>query len=415
MADNAGTTELVADDSSRFGSEGAPVYATEAADAVIDVADLYVEFPTVLGVVRALNGVNYRIARGKVLGVVGESGSGKSVTARAIMQILEKPGRITSGNITFRRGSRPDDEERVAHRPKNAPKKLDVDVVDIARLDPDSDEIRGIRGEEIAMIFQEPMTSLNPLYTIGNQIEEGILLHQTDSKVDAKQRAVDILRQVGMPNPERIHGLYPHELSGGMRQRAMIAMALSCRPSMLIADEPTTALDVTTEAQILELMRGLQRETGMSILFITHSMGVIAQICDDVVVMYLGRIVERAPVEEIFHNPKHPYTISLLRSIPRFGMSRDEPLEVIEGSVPDPYSRVSGCSFHPRCPASMPGICDKIVPIEAPIGAPGHGVRCHLYPGCTPEQTVPRDVLDESPTNGRRSRASKAANTSKGA
>jgi len=415
MADNAGTTELVADDSSRFGSEGAPVYATEAADAVIDVADLYVEFPTVLGVVRALNGVNYRIARGKVLGVVGESGSGKSVTARAIMQILEKPGRITSGNITFRRGSRPDDEERVAHRPKNAPKKLDVDVVDIARLDPDSDEIRGIRGEEIAMIFQEPMTSLNPLYTIGNQIEEGILLHQTDSKVDAKQRAVDILRQVGMPNPERIHGLYPHELSGGMRQRAMIAMALSCRPSMLIADEPTTALDVTTEAQILELMRGLQRETGMSILFITHSMGVIAQICDDVVVMYLGRIVERAPVEEIFHNPKHPYTISLLRSIPRFGMSRDEPLEVIHGSVPDPYSRVSGCSFHPRCPASMPGICDKIVPIEAPIGAPGHGVRCHLYPGCTPEQTVPRDVLDESPTNGRRSRASKAANTSKGA
>jgi oligopeptide/dipeptide ABC transporter ATP-binding protein len=417
MADKAGkTTELVADDPGQYGSEGAPVYSTSLADSVIDVADLYVEFPTVLGVVRALNGVNYRIPRGKVLGVVGESGSGKSVTARAIMQILERPGRITSGAITFRRGSRPDDEERAAHRPKNAPKKLDVDEVDIAKLEPDSDEIRGIRGEEIAMIFQEPMTSLNPLYTIGNQIEEGILLHQTDDKAESKRRAVDILRQVGMPNPDRIHGLYPHELSGGMRQRAMIAMALSCRPSMLIADEPTTALDVTTEAQILELMRGLQRETGMSILFITHSMGVVAQICDDVVVMYLGRIVERAPVEEIFHNPKHPYTISLLRSIPRFGMSRDEPLEVIHGSVPDPYTRVPGCSFHPRCPASMPGICDVIVPVEAPIGAPGHGVRCHLYPGSTPKQTVPQDVTIETPpAEGRRFGRSKVASSSKGA
>jgi oligopeptide/dipeptide ABC transporter ATP-binding protein len=417
MADNAGkTTDLVADDTGAYGSEGAPVYATSAADSVIDVADLYVEFPTVLGVVRALNGVNYRIPRGKVLGVVGESGSGKSVTARAIMQILEHPGRITSGAITFRRGSRPDDAERAANRPKNAPKKLDVDEVDIAQLEPDSDEIRGIRGEEIAMIFQEPMTSLNPLYTIGNQIEEGILLHQTDDKAESKRRAVDILRQVGMPNPERIHGLYPHELSGGMRQRAMIAMALSCRPSMLIADEPTTALDVTTEAQILELMRGLQRETGMSILFITHSMGVVAQICDNVVVMYLGRIVERAPVEELFHNPKHPYTISLLRSIPRFGMSRDEPLEVIHGSVPDPYTRVPGCSFHPRCPASMPGICDKIVPVEAPIGGPGHGVSCHLYPGSTPKQTAPQDITIETPpAEGRRFGRSKVSSSSKGA
>jgi len=417
MADNAGkTTELVADDPGQYGIGGAPVYSTAAEDSVIDVADLYVEFPTVLGVVRALNGVNYRLPRGKVLGVVGESGSGKSVTARAIMQILERPGHITSGAITFRRGSRPDDEERAAHRPKNAPKKLDVDEVDIAQLEPDSDEIRGIRGEEIAMIFQEPMTSLNPLYTIGNQIEEGILLHQTDDKAESKRRAIDILRQVGMPNPERIHGSYPHELSGGMRQRTMIAMALSCRPSMLIADEPTTALDVTTEAQILELMRGLQRETGMSILFITHSMGVIAQICDDVVVMYLGRIVERAPVEEIFHNPKHPYTISLLRSIPRFGMSRDEPLEVIHGSVPDPYTRVPGCSFHPRCPASMPGICDTIVPVEAPIGAPGHGVRCHLYPGCTPKEVVPQDItIEAAPTEGRRFGRSKVASSNKGA
>jgi len=415
-------TELVAADTDdEHGTEGTPVYATKLGDSVIDVANLHVEFPTVLGVVRALNGVNYRIPAGKVLGVVGESGSGKSVTARAIMQILERPGHITEGNITFRRGVRRDAAERAAApRPKNAPKKLDVDEVDIAGLEPDSDEIRGIRGEEIAMIFQEPMTSLNPLYTIGNQIEEGILLHQTDDKEEAKRRAVDILQRVGMPNPARIHGLYPHELSGGMRQRAMIAMALSCRPTLLIADEPTTALDVTTEAQILELMRELQNDTGMSILFITHSMGVVAQICDDVVVMYLGRIVERAPVEEIFTNPKHPYTISLLRSIPRFGMSRDEPLEVIHGSVPDPYSRVTGCSFHPRCPAAMPGICDTIVPVEAPIGGPGHGVRCHLYEGSTPKETVKATIaIDTAATEdrpgGKRRLGRSKASASKGA
>jgi len=392
--------------------EGAPAYASEAQDAVIDVADLYVEFPTVLGVVRALNGVTYRVPRGKVLGVVGESGSGKSVTARAIMQILEKPGHITNGEIWYRPGERKDAVERSANRPKHSPPPFTSAEADIATLDPEGDEIRGIRGNEIAMIFQEPMTSLNPLYTIGNQIEEGILLHQTADKNVAHQRCVEMLRQVGMPNPERISQSYPHELSGGMRQRAMIAMALSCRPTMLIADEPTTALDVTTEAQILELMRELQRETGMSILFITHSMGVVAQICDDVVVMYLGRIVERASVEEIFYNPKHPYTISLLRSIPRFGMSKDQPLEVIHGSVPDPYSRVPGCPFHPRCPAAMPGICDKIVPVEAPIGAPGHGVRCHLYEGCTPTKTV---AEPSAPARTRKERRAKAAADAKDA
>jgi len=400
-----GTTTALADDRE---NPGEPVYRVSAEDSVIDVSELFVEFPTALGVVRALNGVNYRLPRGKVLGVVGESGSGKSVTARAIMQIVERPGRIASGRIDFRAGQRRDQEERDTNRPKKAPKKVTAEVINLAELDPQSDEMRAIRGEEIAMIFQEPMTSLNPLYTIGNQIEEGIKLHQTDDKEEAKRRAVDILQRVGMPNPERIHGLYPHELSGGMRQRSMIAMALSCRPTMLIADEPTTALDVTTEAQILELMRELQRDIGMSIIFITHSMGVVAQICDDVVVMYLGRIVERASVEEIFYNPKHPYTISLLRSIPRFGMDKGEPLEVIRGSVPDPYSRVPGCSFHPRCPAAMPGICDVIVPVEAPIGEEGHGVRCHLYDGCTPED-VPESAAAADPQRRRFGRTKKEA------
>jgi peptide/nickel transport system ATP-binding protein len=195
-----------------------------------------------------------------------------------------------------------------------------------------------------------------------------------------------------MPNPERIARSYPHQLSGGMRQRAMIAMALSCTPQLLIADEPTTALDVTTEAQILDLMRDLQSEFGTSIMFITHNMGVVAQMCDEVAVMYLGRIVESATVDDIFYDPKHPYTISLLRSIPRLGQKRGEKLEVIKGGVPDPYSTVTGCPFHPRCPSFMPGLCDTVLPIETTIeGTPGHTVRCHLYPGSTPA-----DVADGS-------------------
>ena len=353
-------------------------------ELAIDIRDLHVEFPTTLGVVRALNGVSYQVPRGKVVGVVGESGSGKSVTARAILQILQKPGRITAGQMIFRPGKAGAVESGAARRPKKAPVRVMDETLDIVEFDADSDDMRAIRGSEIAMIFQEPMTSLNPLYTIGFQIEEGIRLHETDDKKAARELALELLREVGLPSPERIHGLYPHELSGGMRQRAMIAMALSCNPSLLIADEPTTALDVTTEAQILSLMRRLQSDLSMSIIYITHSMGVVAQICDEVVVMYLGRIVERASVEEIFQNPKHPYTISLLRSTPRFGMPRDEQLEVIKGSVPDPYSSIAGCRFHPRCPAAIPGVCDVIDPVEAPIGGPGHGVQCHLYPGCTP-------------------------------
>ena len=355
----------------------------ETADApIVSVRDLQVEFATTLGVVRALNGVSFDVPRGKVIGIVGESGCGKSVTARSIMQIIERPGRITGGTIDFHRtpGAESTVDTIAEVDPDSTKAETRSGGIDIAQLDPTSAAMRAIRGAEIAMIFQEPMTSLNPVYTVGSQIEEAILLHQTDDKEQARQQAVDMLRQVGMPNPERIATSYPHELSGGMRQRAMIAMALSCHPALLIADEPTTALDVTTEAQILSLMRQLKAEIGMSIMFITHSMGVVAQLCDEVIVMYLGRVVERAPVDEIFYQPKHPYTRSLLRSIPRIGAKQKEPLEVIKGSIPDPYSQVSGCSFHPRCPDFVKGVCDTVIPVETVLAGPTrHGVRCHLY------------------------------------
>ena len=369
--------------------------AAMSTDAVVSVRDLHVEFPTQLGVVRALNGVSFDVPRGRVLGVVGESGSGKSVTARAILQIIERPGRITSGDILFRPGVAKEGGGRATRRNRGRAAAANGDAgsgreaVELTALDPRGDQIRSIRGQEISMIFQEPMTSLNPVYTVGDQISEAILLHQTPDRAEATKRAVEMLRRVGMPNPDRIAKSYPHQLSGGMRQRAMIAMALSCTPTLLIADEPTTALDVTTEAQILELMRELQDEFGMSIMFITHSMGVVAQLCDEVVVMYLGRIVERAPVEDIFYNPKHPYTVSLLRSIPRIGVNRGVPLEVIKGSVPDPYSTVPGCPFHPRCPSAMKGLCDTVVPQETAVdGRTDHSVRCHLYPGSTPAETA---------------------------
>ncbi len=375
-------------------------------DAVVSVQDLHVEFPTTLGVVNALNGVTFEVPRGRVLGIVGESGCGKSVTARAILQIIERPGRIKSGDIFFRparRARKGAQSGRRAARAATTPtdgadgdgqaaahaSESSGEPIELTALDPQSPAIRRIRGQEISMIFQEPMTSLNPVYTVGNQIEEAILLHQTSDRGEAQKRAVDILRRVGMPNPDRIAKSYPHQLSGGMRQRAMIAMALSCTPTLLIADEPTTALDVTTEAQILELMRQLQEEFGMSIMFITHSMGVVAQLCDEVVVMYLGRIVERATVDDLFHDPKHPYTVSLLRSIPRIGVGRGSKLEVIKGSVPDPYSTVSGCPFHPRCPSAMKGLCDTVLPQETEIeGKPDHTVRCHLYPGSTPAEVA---------------------------
>jgi len=317
--------------------------------------------------VRAVDGCSFDILRGQTLGVVGESGCGKSVTAQSILRIVPPPGRIVSGEIIFHRKEKGNKASSV------------VEQVRLHELDPRGPEIREIRGNEIALIFQEPMTSLSPVHTIGDQIMEAIILHQKVDKEEARKRAIDVLSRVGLPKPEQRVDAYPHQLSGGMRQRAMIAMALSCTPSMLIADEPTTALDVTTEAQILDLMRKLQRDIGMAIMFITHNLGVIAEMCNEVVVMYLGKQVERADVDSVFYNPQHPYTQALLRSIPRIGQKSRERLESIKGMVPDPYSIPPGCPFHPRCAQYMPGICDRDQEIPFYQISEHQWARCYLY------------------------------------
>jgi oligopeptide/dipeptide ABC transporter ATP-binding protein len=335
----------------------------ETTQPLLRVQGLKVYFYLNEGTVHALEDVSFEIERGKTLGVVGESGCGKSVTSQAIMRMVPAPGKIIGGKITLYR-----------HAPSG-----EVKAIDLMQLKPDSDEICDIRGNEIAKIFQEPMTSLSPVHTIGAQISEAILLHQKVDKQAARERAIDMLRRVGMPQPEEHIDSYPHQLSGGLRQRAMIAMALSCHPSLLIADEPTTALDVTTEAQILELMKKLQQELGMAILFITHNLAVIAEMADDVVIMYLGRDVEFASVDEIFYNPYHPYTQALLRSIPFIGEKSTEKLYTIAGSIPDPYNIPKGCPFHPRCPKFMPGVCNRDQPVPLVEIKPGHTARCWLY------------------------------------
>ncbi len=337
-------------------------------DILVKVEDLKTYFFLNEGTVRAVNGADFVIERGKTLGVVGESGCGKSVTARAIMQIVAKPGKIVDGHIWYNQRDRKSTNGSAAGQ-----------VIDLAKLNPQGDQARAIRGAEISMVFQEPMTSLSPVHTIGNQIEEGIILHQKVSQEEAHKLAVEMLDLVGMPQPSRTINRYSHELSGGMRQRAMIAMALSCHPSLLIADEPTTALDVTTEAQILTLMRRLQKDLGMAIMFITHNLGVIAQMAESVVVMYMGKVVEEASVDALFYNPLHPYTRALLQSIPRLGeKQRGKRLASIKGMVPDPYSIPKGCPFHPRCAAFMPGICDVQEPGYYEV-EPSHKTRCHLY------------------------------------
>lgn len=336
-------------------------------DLLLEVKELKTHFFLDEGTVEAVNGVDFRVNRRQTLGVVGESGCGKSVTAFSILQLVGKPGRIVEGQILLHK------RDRDANGASQA-----TDIIDIAALDPRSRRLRDIRGSEIAMIFQEPMTSLSMMYTVGAQIEEAILLHMDMNKEQAREHAIKVLRQVGIPRPEERVDAYPFQLSGGMRQRAMIAMALSCNPSLLIADEPTTALDVTTQAQILELMKSLQEEYGMAIMLITHDLGVVAEMCDEVVVMYLGEVVERAPVDDIFHDPKHPYTEALLKSIPRLGFSRTTKLDPIEGMVPDPYNRPTGCQFHTRCRKFMPGKCDRIHP-ELTELPDGRVVRCLLY------------------------------------
>ncbi len=328
---------------------------------LLEVQDLKLHFFTNEGVVKAVNGASYTVQRGKTLCIVGESGCGKSVAARAILQIVHQPGKIIDGKIFY-------------HRPLASGR---TETVDITRLRPRGAAIRMLRGNEIAMIFQEPMTSLSPLYTVGNQIIEAIRLHNRISKEDAHERAVEMLAKVGIPKPEARIDEYPFRLSGGMRQRCMIAMALSCNPKLLIADEPTTALDVTTQAQILDLMLQLQNEFGMSILFITHDLGVVAEIADDVAVMYMGMVVERGDADTIFNTPKHPYTISLLKSIPKIGPTRQR-LDPIRGMVPSPFETLNGCPFHPRCDQMVKGLCDKVVPTTVALSE-NHEIRCLLY------------------------------------
>ena len=293
--------------------------------AMLEVKDLHTSFFTPVGEVRAVNGVSFNLDHGKVLGIVGESGSGKSVTAYSIMQILEKTGKIVSGSIKF------DGQELVG-----AGEKV----------------MKTIRGNKISIIFQDPMTSLNPTYTIGKQLMEAIMLHTPRNKQQAKERAIEMLRLVNINEPEKRMNQYPFEFSGGMRQRIMIARALACEPDILIADEPTTALDVTIQAQILELMQSLQKELGMAIIMITHDLGVVAQMCDEVIVMYAGSICEQGTADEIFYNPKHEYTKGLMRSIPTVD-NDDEKLEPITGTPIDLLNMPKGCPFAPRCDAAM--------------------------------------------------------------
>jgi len=326
---------------------------------VVQVEDLRTYFHTLDGVVRAVDGVSLHVDRGETLGVVGESGSGKSVTAFSILRLLpKKTSRIVEGRILFDRGD-------------GSP------LVDMTTVDPNGELIRSIRGNEIAMIFQEPLSSLSPVHTVGSQISEAVMLHQKVDRKEADERGISMLEQVGISEPRERYRQYPHELSGGMRQRAMIAMALSCNPTLLIADEPTTALDVTIQAQILELMVGLQEELGMSIMLITHNLGVVAETAGRVDVMYMGRVVESADVRTLFHRPLHPYTVGLMRSIPRLGQQTKSRLTPIPGSVPDPFSVPRGCAFYPRCPAPKEAACREEVPLLEV--EPGHKVRCTLY------------------------------------
>jgi peptide/nickel transport system ATP-binding protein len=321
------------------------------AGSLLEVADLVTEFRTDRGVVRAVDGVSFDIPRGKTLAVVGESGCGKSVTALSIMRLVpEPPGRIRSGAIRY-------------------------DGKDLLALT--EAEMRGIRGNQISMIFQEPMTSLNPVFTVGDQVAEAVRLHQGKSRREAMQAAIEMFRLVGIPAPEERVRNHPHQLSGGMRQRVMIAMALACRPDLLVADEPTTALDVTIQAQILDLLRKLQDELGMSILLITHDLGVVAETCDEVVVMYAGRVVERAATEALFAQPRHHYTAGLLRSVPsyRAAGARPERLQEIPGMVPSLHELPAGCKFQDRCPA-VQARCRAEEPALARAGATE--VRCHF-------------------------------------
>jgi len=359
-------------------------------EALVEVKDLRIHFDVRDGIVKAVDGFNVEIKRGETVGVIGESGCGKSMTAKAIMNMLPKNGKMM-GEIIFHRQVGENGASQV------------VEEVRIDKLDPDGEEIRKIRGGHIAMIFQEPMSSLTPVYSAGFHIMEAVHLHrfipgetigQTMtqniqkkrgvSEEESREIAIDMLRKVGIPKPEQRVDSYPHQMSGGQRQRVMIAVALSTHPDLLIADEPTTALDVSIEAQILDLMRELQETVHMSILFITHNLGVVAEMADEIVVMYMGKEVEKAKTVDLFQEPKHPYTRALLASIPHVGEKSDEELATIKGMVPSPFNLPSGCLFHPRCPEFMPGKCDRVAPKFGQLEG-DRWVRCLLYDESWPD------------------------------
>ena len=331
----------------------------EGEGALLEVRGLKTHFPARGGVIKAVDGVDLRVDPGRTLCVVGESGSGKSITAFSILQLVGRPGQIVAGEILYRTRSR--------------------GVIDLAKLPPKSNEMRAIRGGEIAMVFQEPMSSLSPVHSIGRQIVEAIRLHFKVTKDEAREKAIALLRRVDIPRSAERFDSYVFQLSGGMRQRAMIAMALSCSPRFLIADEPTTALDVTTQANILALIKDLQKDFGMAVMLITHDLGVVAESADDVAVMYLGRVVERGKVRDVFSEPRHPYTRMLLTSIPRLGRARrGERLNSIRGMVPHPLDRPAGCPFHTRCDSMMPGLCDQRMPATT-VFSDGRTTECLLY------------------------------------
>lgn len=317
--------------------------------SLLEIKDLHTYFDTKRGLIKAVNGVSLTIEEGRTLGVVGESGSGKSQTAMSILKLFEQNQKIYSGEIYF-------DGKKIS--------------------DLNAQQMSHIRGNDISIIFQEPMTSLNPIFTVNRQISEVLMLHQKLSKKEAEKRSIEMLQQVKIANPVQVNKSYPFQLSGGMRQRVMIAMALACRPKLLIADEPTTALDVTIQAQILKLMNDLKEKTGTSIMLITHDLGVVAQMADHVNVMYAGKVVESAPVFEIFKNPKHPYTVGLMSSMPSLN-SGSKRLSTIEGNVPNPINLPKGCYFADRCPKAMPK-CRESQPHDVKVGS-RHHVSCFLF------------------------------------
>jgi peptide/nickel transport system ATP-binding protein len=330
---------------------------------LLSIRDLKTYFMMDEGVVKAVDGVSFDVHAGQIFGIVGESGCGKSVTVKSILRIVEIPGKIVHGQILLR-------------RPRQNGTSGE-EVLDLAGLDARGQEIRSIRGAQIALIPQEPMSSFSPLHTIGDQIIETIMLHQSIGREAARSLAHDLLKDVGVPIPERRLDEYSWQLSGGLRQRAIIAMALSCNPRLLIADEPTTAVDVTTQAQVLRLLRQLQQERNSAIIFITHDLGVIAQMASFVMVMYLGLVMEQGPVDAIFHAPKHPYTQALLRSIPSVRSQPRVSLPTISGSIPHPFNKPSGCPFHPRCVKYMSGRCDVRTPALQTVGE--QQLSCFLY------------------------------------